>query len=128
MALLYRWCVSFNPKLRYADVFPKELDFYLKSSGFNIVHKFGSFEEDDFCNDSENRYMFYQKNSLTKQQFLSTESGTIMEDYNKYNMSMNQTIDYKIRPLCQDESSLLKDFLYEAIFIPKGIEAPQERL
>lgn len=21
--LLYRWCVSFNPKLRYADVFPK---------------------------------------------------------------------------------------------------------
>ena len=51
-----------------------------------------------------------------------------MEDYNKYNMSMNQTIDYKIRPLCQDESSLLKDFLYEAIFIPKGIEAPSREV
>lgn len=37
---------------------------------------------------------------------------------------MNKTINYKIRPLCQDESSLLKDFLYEAIFIPEGMEAP----
>ena len=37
---------------------------------------------------------------------------------------MNKTIYYKIRPLCQDESSLLKDFLYEAIFIPEGMEAP----
>lgn len=34
----------------------------------------------------------------------------------------------KIRPLCQDESSLLKDFLYEAIFIPKGIEAPSREV
>lgn len=33
--------------------FPQELDFYLKCSGFNIIHKFGSFKEDDFCNDSE---------------------------------------------------------------------------
>lgn len=33
--------------------FPQELDFYLECSGFNIVHKFGSFEENDFCNDSE---------------------------------------------------------------------------
>ena len=41
---------------------------------------------------------------------------------------MNQTIDYKIRPLCQDESSLLKDFLYEAIFIPKEIEAPSREV
>ena len=37
---------------------------------------------------------------------------------------MNKTINYKIRTLCQDESSLLKDFLYEAIFIPEGMEAP----
>lgn len=37
---------------------------------------------------------------------------------------MNKTINYKIRPLYQDESSLLKDFLYEAIFIPEGMEAP----
>ena len=33
--------------------FPQELDFYLECSGFNIIHKFGSFDEDDFCNDSE---------------------------------------------------------------------------
>ena len=41
---------------------------------------------------------------------------------------MNKTIDYKIRSLCQDESSLLKDFLYEAIFIPKGMEAPSRKI
>ena len=41
--------------------FPKELDFYLKSSGFNIVHKFGSFEEDDFCNDSEKQIYVLSK-------------------------------------------------------------------
>ena len=33
--------------------FPQELDFYLECSGFNIIHKFGSFEEDDFSDDSE---------------------------------------------------------------------------
>ena len=43
-------------------------------------------------------------------------------------MSMNQAIDYKIRPLSQDESSLLKDFLYEAIFIPKGMEVPSKEV
>lgn len=41
---------------------------------------------------------------------------------------MSQTIDYKIRPLSQDESSLLKDFLYEAIFIPKGMEVPSKEV
>ncbi|MBE6015885.1 MAG: GNAT family N-acetyltransferase [Lachnospiraceae bacterium] len=29
-----------------------------------------------------------------------------------------------IRPLRSDETDLLKDFLYEAIFIPEGVEAP----
>ena len=43
--------------------FPQELDFYLESSGFNIIHKFGSFEEDDFCNDSEKQiYVLSLKN------------------------------------------------------------------
>lgn len=37
---------------------------------------------------------------------------------------MNKAITYSIRPLRQDETYLLKDFLYEAIFIPKGMEAP----
>ena len=31
---------------------------------------------------------------------------------------------YTIRSLYQDEISLLKDFLYEAIFIPEGVEPP----
>ncbi|MEB2777347.1 class I SAM-dependent methyltransferase [Algoriphagus sp. D3-2-R+10] len=33
--------------------FPKELDSYLEWTGFNIVHKFGSFEEEAFDDDSE---------------------------------------------------------------------------
>ena len=33
--------------------FPQELDAYLKSSGFTIVHKFGGFDEEDFGDDSE---------------------------------------------------------------------------
>ena len=32
--------------------------------------------------------------------------------------------DFLIRKLCSGESDLLKDFLYEAIFIPQGAEAP----
>lgn len=35
---------------------------------------------------------------------------------------MNDSID--IRPIKADEIALLKDFLYEAIFIPEGVEAP----
>ena len=33
-------------------------------------------------------------------------------------------IIYKIRPLNNDETTLLDDFLYEAIFVPKSMEAP----
>ncbi len=33
-----------------------------------------------------------------------------------------------IRPLRADETGLLKDFLYEAIFIPEGIEAPDKSI
>lgn len=32
--------------------------------------------------------------------------------------------DVIIRKLCTEEAGLLKDFLYEAIFIPEGVEAP----
>ena len=31
-----------------------------------------------------------------------------------------------VRELRCDETELLKDFLYEAIFIPEGIEPPEE--
>lgn len=33
-------------------------------------------------------------------------------------------MDYIIRPLGEDEYGLLDDFLYEAIFIPEGVEPP----
>lgn len=39
---------------------------------------------------------------------------------------MDKTINYTIRPLRQDETSLLRDFLYEAIFIPEGMEFPSK--
>lgn len=39
---------------------------------------------------------------------------------------MDKEINYRIRPLRQDETYLLKDFLYEAIFIPEGMEAPSK--
>ncbi|MFK7904386.1 MAG: class I SAM-dependent methyltransferase [Chitinophagales bacterium] len=37
--------------------FPQELDFYLKWNGFNIIHKFGSFEEEAF-NDHSDKQIF----------------------------------------------------------------------
>lgn len=33
--------------------FPQELDSYLDRAGFHVLHKFGGFEEEAFCNDSE---------------------------------------------------------------------------
>lgn len=33
--------------------FPQELDSHIEKSGFNIIHKFGSFEEDSFVDNSE---------------------------------------------------------------------------
>ena len=34
----------------------------------------------------------------------------------------------KLRELRADETKLLEDFLYEAIFIPKGVEPPDKRI
>ena len=39
-------------------------------------------------------------------------------------MSSDRHAEYVIRSLRKDETGLLKDFLYEAIFIPKGMEPP----
>ena len=33
--------------------FPQELDSYLECAGFNVLHKFGSFEEEAFNDNSE---------------------------------------------------------------------------
>lgn len=35
-------------------------------------------------------------------------------------------MDYKIRRILEGEDSLLKEFLYEAIFVPDGVPAPPQ--
>ena len=40
------------------------------------------------------------------------------------NSSLVIDMDYKIRKIKQTEYPLLKDFLYEAIFVPEGVEPP----
>lgn len=37
-------------------------------------------------------------------------------------------MDYKIRTISEGEDSLLKDFLYEAVFVPEGAPAPPESI
>lgn len=37
-------------------------------------------------------------------------------------------MEYKIRKLTEEEYDLLKDFLYEAIFIPKGVLPPPKEI
>ena len=37
-------------------------------------------------------------------------------------------MDYKIRTIRESEYSLLKDFLYEAIFVPEGVPAPSRSI
>lgn len=39
---------------------------------------------------------------------------------------MEKSINYTIRPLRTDETCLLRDFLYEAIYIPEGVEPPSK--
>ena len=36
--------------------------------------------------------------------------------------TMDKQIKYTIRPLREEETHLLRDFLYEAIYIPEGVE------
>lgn len=40
--------------------FPQELDSYLERNGFKIIHKFGSFAEEAFCDDSEKQIFVCQ--------------------------------------------------------------------
>ena len=40
--------------------FPQELDAYLEWNGFTIVHKFGSFEEEAFADDSDKQIFVCQ--------------------------------------------------------------------
>lgn len=37
-------------------------------------------------------------------------------------------MDYQIRPIQPDEYGVLEDFLYEAIFIPEGVEPPPREI
>lgn len=41
---------------------------------------------------------------------------------------MDKSINYTIRPLRTDETCLLRDFLYEAIYIPEGVEPPSKEV
>ena len=45
-------------------------------------------------------------------------------DYLDQNINLKINMDYKIRELKQNEISVLNTFLYEAIFIPDGVDAP----
>ncbi len=40
----------------------------------------------------------------------------------------HKNCNYIIRPLQKNETELLKDFLYEAIFIPEGVEPPDREI
>lgn len=40
--------------------FPQELDSYLEWTGFNVIHKFGGFEEKAFCDNSEKQIFVCQ--------------------------------------------------------------------
>jgi hypothetical protein len=40
--------------------FPQELDSYLEWSGFNIIHKYGGFEEESFNDNSEKQVFVFQ--------------------------------------------------------------------
>ena len=40
--------------------FPQELDTYIKWNGFNVIHKFGSFEEEAFDDHSEKQIFVCQ--------------------------------------------------------------------
>ncbi len=37
-------------------------------------------------------------------------------------------MEYTIRRMRKEEYGLLRDFLYEAVFVPDGVEAPQESI
>ena len=37
-------------------------------------------------------------------------------------------MEYAIRRMRKEEYGLLRDFLYEAVFVPDGVEAPQESI
>lgn len=39
-----------------------------------------------------------------------------------------KNMDYKIREIKESEYSVLSDFLYEAIFIPKGMKKPSKSI
>ena len=44
------------------------------------------------------------------------------------NILQNKQINYTIRPLREEETHLLRDFLYEAIYIPEGVEPPTKEV
>ena len=54
----------------------------------------------------------------------STDAWKAVKDMTGYAKEQG-TDTYTIRSLRENETELLKDFLYEAIFIPEGVEPPE---
>lgn len=53
------------------------------------------------------------------QWYLKNNRNNMYQIYNESVNAMSNAINYKTRPLRQEETFLLREFLYEAIFIPK---------
>ncbi len=68
---------------------------------------------------------FYEKNGFHK-----TDDRKFEEDTTEYLIKMEKSvnINYIIREINETEYDLLNDFLYEAIFIPEGIEPPDKSI
>ena len=59
----------------------------------------------------------------------NSQGNTEFEDrLNRINRDREMDMDYIIRELKETEYSLLEDFLYEAIFIPEGVEPPPKSI
>lgn len=67
-----------------------------------------------------------EENKVSPLGDVRTEHFTLLTK-NEWN-KLNRNKSYHIRPLLPDETHLLKDFLYEAIFIPEGEEAPSREV
>lgn len=76
---------------------------------------------------------FPAKQIYRKRGYRETEYNTIETDngdYLCYDVMKLEKTDEScvIRPLGENETELLKDFLYEAIFIPEGVEPPEREI
>lgn len=65
---------------------------------------------------------------LEKCEIKITEVLLCVELYPISKRQREATMDYNIRKIKEEEYTLLNDFLYEAIFIPEGVQAPPKTI